>query len=106
MSTAKVFITEPAEHDINEIEYYIGVKLCNESAARNTIDGIINVIFELKDFPLKHARIHDSLLAALGIRLAWYNNYNIFYVYDEHKNDVHVLRVLSDRMDWRKALLG
>lgn len=37
MSTAKVFITEPAEHDINEIEYYIGVKLCNESAARNTI---------------------------------------------------------------------
>ncbi|MBQ3795025.1 MAG: hypothetical protein II842_01860 [Butyrivibrio sp.] len=54
MNQADIFVTEPAEHDIDEIEYYIGVNLCNKSAAENTVDGIISEISELGNYPLKH----------------------------------------------------
>lgn len=104
MNQADIFVTEPAEHDIDEIEYYIGVNLYNKSAAENTVDGIISEILELGNYPLKHPPVKDELLAALGIRMTWFKNYNIFYVYDEHKNSVHVLRVLYNRIDWQNLL--
>lgn len=36
--------------------------------------------------------------------MTWYGNYNIFYIYDEFEEIVHIIRVLYDKQDWRTIL--
>lgn len=46
-----VVFTEPAEHDLLNIEYYIFVDLCNPQAARRISDGILDVAERLVEYP-------------------------------------------------------
>ena len=100
-----VKFTEPAEHDLVMIEHYIHVELCNPISAENLVRGIIERAKSLAKFPKRHPFANDELLRRLGIRLTWFENYNIFYVYDEENNVVNILRVLYDRQDWKNLLI-
>ena len=102
---AKIFLTEPAEYDLIDIEYYITSHLCNSIAADRIIDGILNIIDELVDFPDKHQFVKNELLARLGVRMTWFDNYNIFYYYDIQADVIHILRILYNRADWHNILI-
>ena len=78
----KVIFTEPAEYDLLDIEYYIHVRLCNRDAADRMMDGILEQANSLADFPMKCPFVEDELLRAIGIRVAGFENYYIFYIYD------------------------
>lgn len=99
-----VKFTEPAEFDLMFIENYISHDLQNPQAADDTIDGIVEAAEDLAIFPEKHQFITDPILARLGFRMTWYGNYNIFYIYDEFEDIVHIIRVLYDKQDWRTIL--
>lgn len=100
----RVLLTEPAEYDITDIEYHISLHLLNPAAADRIVDGIINVIDGLCDYPKEHPLVNDQLLARLGVRITWFDNYNIFYFYDEQNEMVHILRILYNRIDWQNEL--
>lgn len=97
----KVFVTQPAEYDLIDIEYYIHVDLCNPQAADRIVDGIIKTIQELSNLPLRQNLVNDELLKSVGTRIIIFENYNIFYFYDEAKDSVHILRVLYNKVDWQ-----
>lgn len=99
-----VKFTEPAEFDLILIDNYISKELMNPDASKNTIDGIINTAEKLCMFPREHQLVSDSVLAHLGFRMTWYENYNIFYIYDEFDDVVHIIRVLYDKQDWQTIL--
>ena len=99
-----VIITEPAEYDLIDIEYYIGIELENMSSAERITDGIIAQIEKLADMPQKYKLIDDILLENLGIRMTYYENYNIFYKYNEQEDVVYVLRILYNKTDWKKII--
>lgn len=99
-----VIITEPAEYDLIDIEYYIGIELENKSSAERIVDGIIVQIQQLADMPKKYKLIDDILLESLGIRMTYYENYNIFFKYDEQKDVVYVLRILYNKADWKRII--
>lgn len=101
---ARVVFTEPAEYDLLDIEYYIFVNLCNPKAAQRISDGILNVAGKLAEYPEGHPLVGDELLGRMGIRITYFDNYNIFYYYDMQNDIAYIIRVLYNKADWRSIL--
>lgn len=101
---AKVVFTEPAEYDLLDIEYYIFVDLCNPQAAQRISDGILDAANRLAKYPMNHPLVEDELLKKLGLRVTYFDNYNIFYYYSVEKEIVYIIRVLYGKTDWHNIL--
>lgn len=96
--------TEPAEYDLLDIEYYIFVDLCNPQAAQRISDGILDAAGKLEEYPEGHPLVGDELLGRMGIRITYFDNYNIFYYYDMQNDVVYIIRVLYNKADWQNIL--
>ena len=96
--------TKLAEFDLLDIEYYIYTELCNPQATKRTTDGILNVVESLKEHPLRHALVRDSILGNAGVRRTEFENYNIFYTCDVERNIVYIIRILYNRTEWKRIL--
>lgn len=101
---ARVVFTEPAEYDLLDIEYYIFFNLCNPQAAQRISDGILDTANNLAEYPEGHPLVGDELLGHIGIRMAYFDNYNIFYYYDVQNDIVNIIRVLYNKVDWKNIL--
>ena len=101
---ARVVFTEPAEYDLLYIEYYIFVDLCNPQAAQRISDGILGAAGKLAEYPEGHPLVGDELLGRMGIRITYFDNYNIFYYYDMQNDVVYIIRVLYNKADWQNIL--
>lgn len=101
---ARVVFTEPAEYDLLDIEYYIFVDLCNPQAAQRISDGILERANKLAEYPTEHPLVDDELLKRIGLRMTYFDNYNIFYYYDVEKDVVYIIRVLYNKADWQNIL--
>lgn len=102
---AKVIFAGSAEHDLLDIEYYISTNLKNPQAARRISDGILDITEKLCEYPLRHPLVSNKLLRSLGLRMTMFDNYNIFYYYDKPDDIVYIIRILYNKVDWRKKLL-
>lgn len=100
----KVLFTEPAEYDLLDIEYYIHVHLSNREAAERIVDGILKKANSLMDFPMQCPLVDDELLRSIGVRAIGFENYYIFYIYDEDNSLLSILRILYARTDWKNLL--
>ena len=100
----RVVFTEPAEYDLLDIEYYIFVDLCNPQAAQRISDGILGAAGKLAEYPEGHPLVGDELLGRMGIRITYFDNYNIFYYYDMQNDIVYRIRVLYNKADWQNIL--
>ena len=101
---ARVVFTEPAEYDLLDIEYYIFVDLCNPQAAQRISDGILGAAGKLAEYPEGYPLVGDELLGRMGIRITYFDNYNIFYYYDMQNDIVYIIRVLYNKADWQNIL--
>lgn len=99
-----VVFTEPAEYDLLDIEYYIFVDLCNPQAANRISDGILDAAGRLAEYPEGHPFVEDELLRRIGLRMTYFDNYNIFYYYDAEKEVVYIIRILYQKADWQNIL--
>lgn len=100
----RVVFTEPAEYDLLDIEYYIFVDLCNPQAAQRISEGILDTADKLSEYPLGHSLVDDELLRRIGIRMTYFDNYNIFYYYDMENDVVYIIRILYNKTDWQNIL--
>ena len=48
--------------------------------------------------------VGEELLGRMGIRITYFDNYNIFYYYDMQNDVVYIIRVLYNKVDWQKFL--
>ncbi|MCI8586085.1 MAG: type II toxin-antitoxin system RelE/ParE family toxin [Lachnospiraceae bacterium] len=101
---AKVMFTEPAEYDLQNIEYYIFVELCNPSASERIANGILDAAENLSYYPEKHPLVGDELLRNIGLRMTRFNNYNIFYYYASQFDTVYIIRILYNKANWESIL--
>ena len=100
----KVVFTQPAEYDLTDIEYYIFFELENPQASDRIVDGIVAAINSLRTFPTGYPLVRDILLKNLGVRMTYFENYNIFYTYNEMEDTIYVIRILYNRADWQNIL--
>jgi len=100
----RIEITELAEKDLEDVGDYIAFELLNPKAALNTVQGIRAQINKLECFPERNELDEDPILAAFGVRMDYYRNYKIYYVADNEKNIVYVIRILHMLVDSRTWL--
>lgn len=100
----KVEFTAPAEDDLSDIEYYIYYELCNPQAAQRIVDGIFNASVGLGEYPMRYPIIKDYYFNKIELRMAHFENYNIFYYSDYTDDKVYIIRILYNRADWQNIL--
>lgn len=98
----KINYSPLALNDLDEIWEYITEELMNPSAAENTVNGIMDAVEALADFPDAGARlVFDGDLDS-GYRFVIYKNYMAFY--HTQNNMIYVDRVIYGKRDYMKVL--
>jgi len=100
----QIFFTDPAETDLISTLQYISQVLKSPDAAKKLFDEIEQKIKILEDMPFCLPLVNDDYLASKNIRSMLVKNYLIFYVIDDIKNIVSIIRILYARRDWLDLL--
>ena len=87
-------LTPIADQDIEEISDYIAYELKNEIAAVDFLEKLEYQILRLEEFPFSCEVVTEKLLRLKGYRKLLVNNYIVFYIVDEQKREVDIVRVL------------
>ncbi len=104
MSEFDVIIETTAVSDMRGILRYITQTLKEPITAQRIYGSIKEQIMTLDTMPFRYALVKDEVFAARGLRKMPVENYLVFYVVDETANEVHVIRVLYGRREWRNLL--
>ena len=92
-------ITDEAKDDLREIYRYISVDLCAPVNASRQLDRIEKNILSLNEMPDRFPRYSDDLWEKRGLRYCVVDNYVIFFIIDNDKKIVSVMRILYSRRD-------
>ncbi|MEL7564741.1 MAG: type II toxin-antitoxin system RelE/ParE family toxin [Dehalobacterium sp.] len=104
MTEYKVIIELPAQRDLQGILRYITDTLKEPVIARRIYTLIKEQILMLSQMPLWHSVVQEQPYAAMGVHKLLVQNYIAFYIIDEEKCEVHVLRILYNRREWQNIL--
>ncbi|MFA9378010.1 MAG: type II toxin-antitoxin system RelE/ParE family toxin [Lachnotalea sp.] len=99
----KVLVTDEATDDIFNLVKYIHIDLSNPDAAEKLYSNLNKVVNNTGIFPLK---VSDSGIKYRDyiIHKKVFESYLLFYIIDNEKKEVYVLRILKDRMNWQRIL--
>lgn len=100
----QVHITERAQRDLEGAADYIEYTLLNPTAADELLAAAEETLASLSDMPQRIMPVTDEVLAAWGIRFIRVKNYLGFYVIDEERQVVHIVRFLYMKRDWQTIL--
>lgn len=98
----KIKYSPMALKDLDEIWEYITEELMNPSAAENTVNGIMDSIDALEDFPEAGAKLLFNGDLDSGYRFVIYKNYMSFY--HIQSDGIYVDRVIYGKRDYMKVL--
>ncbi|MCL2808379.1 MAG: type II toxin-antitoxin system RelE/ParE family toxin [Coriobacteriia bacterium] len=104
MERYKVSLSRLAEQDVNEIIRYISVDLAVPDTAMVMLETIEESLKSLSTMPEIHPLVQDDVLASAGYRKLIIKNYIAFYLVDNMKKEVDVIRVLYSRRDWHRLI--
>ena len=104
MKKYDVLMTDEASNDIRGIADYISSELREPALALKLISRLKDAISSLEDMPQRCSLVADETLAQQGIRKMLVENYIGFYVLDEPKGAVYVIRILYNRRDWKSII--
>lgn len=99
-----IHITNTAQRDILNAADYIEFVLKNPEAADNLLDHAEHTINNLTNFPETFPFVDDPVLSSWGIRFVTINNYLAFYIVDDEKQKIIVVRFLYGKSDWNAIL--
>ena len=96
--------TEDAEQDLQNIYDYISNTLLEPVTAAKQINRILDAVDFLYHMPLRY-RIYDhEPWRSKGLRVMPVNNYVVFYLPDEQKGSVSIIRIMYGGRDMEKHL--
>lgn len=100
----KIVIGKYAKKDLNDIYDYISNTLFNNEAANQLLDKI-NLKFEqIKLFPKSAPLINNEYVKNKNIRKILIDNYIAFYIVDETKFEIRILRIVYGMMNYLDIL--
>lgn len=104
MKKYKVIIELPAQRDLQGLLHYITDTLKEPVIAKRIYTSIKEQILVLNQMPLRHSIVQEQPYAAMGVRKLLVENYIAFYLLDEEKCEVHILRILYQHREWQNIL--
>ncbi len=108
--TYSVHITTAAERDVANATDYIDQVLKNPKAADDPkaadelLEAFLQQVNDLAVFPARYPLARDEILAAWGIRFLRIKNYIAFYLIDDAREMIYVIRFLYGKSNWASIL--
>ena len=99
-----VNMTPKAADDLDNIYRYISEELFATSAATNILERIEKEIMRLKEFPFSCNYLADEYLRNKGYRKLIVDNYIVFYLIVEEREQVIIMRVLYGKQKYEDLL--
>lgn len=96
--------TPKAGEDLEQIYIYISEKLFAEISARNLLENIEQSIMRLRDFPYSCSIVSDEHLKSRDYRKLIIKNYIVFYLVDDAKKQVVVMRIVYGSQNYQQFL--
>ena len=93
-----------AAGDLHDIYRYISEELFATSAATNILERIEKEIMKLKKFPFSCNYVADEYLRNKGYRKLIVDNYIVFYLIVEEREQVIIMRVLYGKQKYEDLL--
>lgn len=106
MTDYEVMILPLAEDDIMAHADYIACQLNNPETALRIANGLRKTIHKLCTFPQSHRINEDDELRKYKVRNTYYKSYNIYFLIDEIRKIVFILRVFHMLVDSRERVLS
>ncbi|MBQ3505243.1 MAG: type II toxin-antitoxin system RelE/ParE family toxin [Clostridia bacterium] len=100
----KIEYTPDACADVESIADYIATTLCAPQAAKKLLFNVRRTIETLQRFPFSGTLLAEQMERESQRRWLRVGNYMIFYVVDEQKETVYILRVLYGPSDYLEIL--
>ena len=91
--------SEQAADNLSDITRYISDELYNPQAANRFYNEVANKLILLREQPYMFPLYHDEELSAKGIRSIVIGNFIMFFVIDDEKKVVSIVRILYGRRD-------
>ena len=104
MKKYDVLLETTAVNDLYDILDYITNNLMQPETAKRIFYSIEDKISTLDQLPARHNVVREEPYAALGVRMLPVENYVAFYIIDEPRREVRVLRILYNRREWKNLL--
>ena len=92
------------DNDIDSVYQYISENLEAPRAAENLMKELKAKLNYLKENPFARSFVQDEFLANIGFRPIKVKNYIIYYIVDEVKNEINLIRSLYKARDWINIL--
>ena len=92
------------DSDIDAIYQYIKENLEAPMAAENLLKELKVKLKYLKENPFARSFVQDEFLSNIGFRPLKVKNYVIYYIIDERKNEINLIRFLYNKRDWKNIL--
>ncbi len=100
----KIFISELAHDDLENIVSYISIDLENPSAAANFLNEVEKCYNYLKNNPSMYEKCNDSILQKESYRKITIKNYVLIYKIDESKSVVIIYRIFYGGQDYLRLI--
>ena len=100
----KILYSENAKEDLRTIARYISYELQEFNTAKKIIDAILNEIKTLDTFPMRYRLCDYERWRQVGLRCMNVKSYIVFYLPDEDKGIVKIIRIIYQRRDLEKVL--
>ena len=94
MVSNNIKFTHQAKNDIDQAIAHIINEFCDKQAAKKLYDTLLKVVDRVRSFPNSSKLASNELFKTANIRQALVNNYLLFYLYDESKSTVVILRFI------------
>lgn len=100
----EIHFTDGAKRDIRRAYEYYQYDISEQSIADRFLDEVDKQISSLSIFPYRRSLVDDSYLSSRQVRFINIWKYLAFYVINEERQEVIVVRILSSRSDWISIL--
>lgn len=99
-----VIYSARARQDLRNIYEYISYDLLVPETATRQTRRIMKEIRLLDEMPMRHRLYDDEPWHSQGVRFFPVDNYLVFYLPDETKNTVYIVRIIYSGRDIKKQL--
>lgn len=101
-----VHVTSEAEEDLRGVYLYIAFELLSPKNAKRKTDKIKNALKSLEKFPMRYRLVKDEYWNAKGMRVFPCENFLIFYLVKEEKNEVTISRIIYGKRNLEEINLS
>ncbi len=102
--SSEVIYSARARQDLRNIYEYISYDLLVPETATRQTRRIMKEIRSLDEMPIRHRLYDDEPWHSQGVRFFPVDNYLVFYLPDETKNTVYIVRIIYSGRDIKKQL--